>query len=153
LPQEVIVLLRFLACLAFVACGGAARTDQAAAATPKAPATPDAGPVAAPPTTERPFAKDTGDAVKMMGDAVDARKEGMAGCVREYRFRRHLAHAKVEVQIGIDQDGNVLGVTSKGRGEDKELFRCVKDVLKDASFPRSKAGVITITKTYEEIVQ
>jgi hypothetical protein len=134
-----------------VACGGA-RTDtgSSAPASPIASAASDAG--AAAPSAERPVAKDTGDAVRMISEAVDERKEGMAGCVREYRFRKHLAHAKVEVQIGIDQDGRILGVTSKGK-EDKELFRCVQNVLKDATFPRSKAGVITITKSYEEIVQ
>lgn len=143
--------LRAAAFLALFACGGS-RTDTSAPAAAASSAAPAAADAAAPASTERPFAKDTGEAVKMMSEAVDARKEGMATCVREYRFRKHLAHARVEVQIGIDQDGKILGVTSKGK-EDKELFKCVQGVLKDALFPRSRAGVITITKSYEEIVQ
>jgi hypothetical protein len=42
-------------------------------------------------------------------------------------------------------------VTSKG-SEDTELKTCVQDALKDGLFPRSHSGVITVTKTYEELV-
>lgn len=145
--------LRAFTCFLLVACGGARAETAAPSAAPTSEpaAIADAGADASQPE-ERPFAKDTGEAVRMMSEAVDAHADGMARCVREYRFRKHLAHARVEVSIGVDQEGRLLGVTSKGK-EDQELFRCVQDVLKDAKFPRSKAGALTITKSYEEIVQ
>lgn len=49
-------------------------------------------------------------------------------------------------------EGRLLGVTSKGK-EDNELKTCVQRALGDAQFPRSHAGVITVTKTYQELLQ
>jgi hypothetical protein len=71
--------------------------------------------------------------------------------VRSYRARKKVATARVAVSFGIDQEGRLLGVTSKGK-EDTELKSCIQDALKNAPFPRSHAGVITVTKTYEDLV-
>ena len=44
----------------------------------------------------------------LITDAVDKKQSEIAKCVQEYRFRSHLAHAKVSVNMGIDQEGRAL---------------------------------------------
>jgi hypothetical protein len=100
----------------------------------------------------RQFAGSAAEATSMISDAVDKKSKDMQACVREFRARKKIERARVMLSIGIDQEGKVLGVTTKGK-EDAELKACVQTALKDASFPRSHAGVITLTKTYEEILQ
>lgn len=89
----------------------------------------------------------------MITDAVDKKQSEVAKCVQQYRFRTHLAHEKVSVNMGIDQEGRLIGVTLPKNKQDKELSACVQKELKDAKFPRSHAGVITITRTFQEMVQ
>ena len=63
-----------------------------------------------------------------------------------------MPHERVTISMGIDQEGKLLGATlPKGR-TDEILSTCVQAALANAPFPRSHAGVISITKTYEEIV-
>jgi hypothetical protein len=88
----------------------------------------------------------------MISAVVDKKQDEIAGCVREYRARKKIPRERVAVSFGIDQDGRLLGVTSKGK-EDAELKACVQEILKNAAFPRSHAGVITVTKSYEEIIK
>ena len=87
----------------------------------------------------------------MISSAVDQRHTEIGICVRAFRNRKKMAHERVTVSFGIDQEGKLLGVTSKGK-EDAELKGCVQEAVRGAPFPRSHAGVITITKTYEELV-
>lgn len=145
---------------AVVACGGGSK--DANAPKPDTSASPvdtsaakqnepvDAGVDAA---SDRPFAGSAAEATHLITDAVDKRQDEIAKCVQQYRFRTHLAHAKVSVNIGIDQEGRLIGVTLPKNKEDKELTACVQKELKDAKFPRSHAGVITITRTFQEMVQ
>jgi hypothetical protein len=105
------------------------------------------------PASNRPFAGSAAEATALITDAVDKRQQEIAKCVQQYRFRTHLAHEKVSVNIGIDQEGRLIGVTLPKSKEDKELTACVQKELKDAKFPRSHAGVITITRTFQEMVQ
>jgi hypothetical protein len=102
---------------------------------------------------DRPFAGSAAEATQLITDAVDKKQNEIAKCVQQYRFRTHLAHEKVAVNIGIDQEGRLIGVTLPKNKEDKELTACVQKELKDAKFPRSHAGVITITRTFQEMVQ
>lgn len=102
---------------------------------------------------ERPFAGSATEATQLIGMAVDKKSDAVNACIREYRFRKHLAHERVEVQVGIDQEGHLLGVTLPKAGKDSKLTECIKEALKDAAFPRSHSGVISVTKTYEEIVE
>ncbi len=110
------------------------------------------GSAAAPPKEEKPFAGSAAEATSMISAVVDKKQDEIATCIREYRVRKKLAHERVSVSFGIDQEGRLLGVTSKGK-EDAELKGCVQGVLKNAAFPRSHAGVITVTKSYEEIIK
>jgi len=143
--------------LALVACAGGSKdanapkpdqgeADASAGAAAKGDAGVDAGP-------ERPFAKSAAEATQLITDAVDKKQSAIAKCVQQYRFRTHLAHERVSVNIGIDQEGRMIGVTLPKGKEDKELTACVQNELREAPFPRSKAGVITITRSYEEMVQ
>ncbi|HVH48132.1 MAG TPA: hypothetical protein VM925_37620 [Labilithrix sp.] len=101
---------------------------------------------------EQLFAGSTAEATTLIGAAVDKKGAEIGMCVRDFRARKKLLRERVTVSFGIDQEGRLLGVTSKGK-EDLELKGCVQDALKGARFPRSHAGVITVTKTYEEILQ
>jgi hypothetical protein len=100
---------------------------------------------------ERPFAGSTAEATSFISTVVDNKHTEIATCVREFRVRKKMAHDRVAVSFGIDQEGKLLGVTSKGK-EDVELQGCIQNALKSALFPRSHSGVITVTKTYEELV-
>lgn len=103
-------------------------------------------------TNEPPFASSTLEATNMISAAVDTKGRQIGACVREYRVRKNLAHERVSISFGIDQEGKLLGVTSKGK-EDADLRACVERALVGAPFPRSRAGIITITKIYEERLQ
>jgi hypothetical protein len=139
------------------ACGGGSKdastpkTESVAGDASTADAAPaDAGADAGNP---RPFAGSSAEATELITDAVDKKQAAIAKCVQAYRFRTHLAHAKVSVNMGIDQEGRLIGVNLPKGKQDKELTACVQDELRDAPFPRSHAGVITITRTFEEMVQ
>lgn len=133
------------------ACGGG-KPEPAASknAAPKSDAdehaTADAGSV------ERPFAGSPAEATTLISAEVDKKGSGIGACVREFRVRKNLARERVSISFGIDMEGRLLGVTSKGK-EDDELKRCVHRALDGAQFPRSHAGVITVTKTYQELLQ
>lgn len=88
----------------------------------------------------------------MISVEVDKKGAEIGACVRDFRARRSLTHERVSISFGIDMEGRLLGVTSKGN-EDDELKQCVQRALESAKFPRSHAGVITVTKTYQELVQ
>lgn len=151
-PELLIALLVALGALS-LACGGGNASKGPAPSTTAPKDASDAGSAAAdagPP--ERAFAGSTAEATALISAAVDKRTTDIGACVREFRARRKLVHEKVTVSFGIDQDGRVLGVTSKGK-EDAELKACIQEALKTASFPRSHAGVITVTKTYEDLLQ
>ena len=103
-------------------------------------------------TSEPPFAGSAAEATALISAAVDKKGTEIGTCVREFRERKKLARERVSVSFGIDMEGKLLGVTSKGK-EDAELKACVHRALEGARFPRSHAGVITVTKTYEELLQ
>lgn len=101
----------------------------------------------------RPFAGSAGEATELIQNALEKRTDAMNECVKQFRYRKHLAHERVEVAVGIDQEGHVLGVTLPKRKADEELSRCIQDAVRDAPFPRSHAGVITVTRSFEEMVR
>lgn len=103
-------------------------------------------------TNEQPFAASAADATSLISAAVDTKSSEIGLCVREFRARKNLARERVTVSFGIDMEGQLLGVTSKGK-EDAQLKSCVRKALERAQFPRSHAGVITVTKTYGELLQ
>jgi hypothetical protein len=139
-----------LAAAAGAACASSKATPAASSPTVSPDAGADTTDAAA--TNEPPFAETVADATQMIAAAVDAKGHEVGGCVHEFRARKKIARDRVSVTFGIDQEGKLLGVTSRGK-EDAELKACVQRVLEGARFPRSRAGVISVTKTYEERLQ
>lgn len=140
--------------LTAVACGSTPRTPSPTEADGglSASKTSDAGAEAGK-KAEKPFAGSTAEATQLVSAAMDKSRDAIANCVSAYRKRKNLAHARVEVQVGIDQEGNLLGATLAKGGQDEELSTCVTRALVNAPFPRSHSGVISFTKVYEEILQ
>jgi len=130
--------------------GGPAGSTSKAAAADHADggATGDAGAPAA-----KPFAGSPTEATQLIGAAIDKNSADVKKCVVEYRTRKKLPHERVEISVGIDQEGRLLGATLKGNKQDATLSECVQRALSSAPFPRSHAGVIQVTKSYEEIEQ
>lgn len=139
------------------ACGGGGSNAPARVAPPAA--SPDGGASSAaeastaPPAEAKPFAKTGAEATTLIDDAIEKRREAVSACVHDARKRRNDPHAKVEFDIGIDQEGVLIGVKgSKGSKDDPVLNECVRNALRGAPFPRSNAGVITVKKTFVDAV-
>ncbi|MDB4933703.1 MAG: hypothetical protein JWP87_675 [Labilithrix sp.] len=126
-----------------VSDGGAGAGAGAGGATTAA----DAGPPA------KPFAGSAVEATQLIGAAVDRKTADVQKCVAEYRTRKNLPHERVTISMGIDQEGRLLGATLPKGKTDSALSDCIQAALANAPFPRSHSGVISITKSYEEIVQ
>lgn len=127
--------------------GGASATAADASASSDAPAAVDAGPA------PRPFASSPIEATQIIGAAIDARAVPVKKCVAEYRARKKMPHQRVEISVGIDQEGRMIGASLKGKQQDAPFTECIQQALEGAAFPRSRAGVISVTKSYEEIEQ
>lgn len=146
---------RILLAIVLTACGGGSSQPAANPAPADAKAASkaaDAGAADAAPA-ERPFAGSVSDATQLISVAIDKKNDDVAKCVREYRVRKKLEGKRVAVSMGIDQEGRLLGVTLPKGQTDVELSACIQNALKDALFPKSHAGVISVTRTYEEMVQ
>jgi len=149
--------------LAFVAlaCAACAGGPAPSAPDPTKPATSAAGasaPSAGPAQpAERPFAASAAQATELIGDVLDKRSGAMNKCISEYRTRKKLPNERVEISVGIDQNGILIGATLKKTAKqptpDPTLDKCMQDALTGALFPKSQAGIITMTKSYENIVQ
>jgi hypothetical protein len=101
----------------------------------------------------KPFAGSPVEATQLIGTAIDKQAGEMKKCVADYRTRKNLAHERVQISVGIDQEGRLLGATVKGGKPDAPFSECVQRALANAPFPRSHAGIIQVTKSYEEIEQ
>lgn len=109
-----------------------------------------AGPAAAP---VKPMAGSAAEATQLIGAAVEKKSPEIQKCIIAYRARKNLPRERVTISMGIDQEGRLLGATLPKGKTDTVLSECIQAALANAMFPRSHAGVISITKTYEEIVQ
>jgi hypothetical protein len=148
-------LLFFTAALGGItaACGRARAPDGAGSSgVPPNGGSKDAGAVDTA-SVEKPFAGSPSAATQLIGAAIDKQASEVNKCVTEYRARKKLPHERVEISVGIDQDGRLLGAALKGNKQDAPFSECVQRALGGAPFPRSHAGVIQVTKSYEEIAQ
>ncbi len=130
--------------------GGAPSATEIASVPPADAGAPsaDATSVAAP---GKPFANNAAEATSLINDAVDAQANGLGRCVETARARSRKMHGKISVEIGIDQEGKLIGVkTPKGQKEDRGFNDCVRGALTGANFPRSHAGVITLRRSFED---
>ncbi len=107
----------------------------------------------APAPAPKPFAGSAAEATQLIGVAVDKNAAAVEKCISEYRARKNLPHERVTISMGIDQEGRLLGATLPKGKTDAPLSDCVQAALATAAFPRSHSGVISITKSFEELVQ
>ena len=157
--RRIAITLGSFALLSLACSGGggpAADPSTPGAAAGKSASALDAGPSAAradAAPAPKSFAGSPIEATQLIGDAIDKNASEMKKCVIEYRARKKLPHERVEISVGIDQEGRLLGATLKGGKQDSPFSECVQRALANAPFPRSHAGVIQVTKSYEEIEQ
>jgi hypothetical protein len=147
-PRSVFVA----AAIALSACG-VDKAGGSASPVAAAPKSDDAGAQAAAAPPKHPFAGSAAEAAQLIGDAIDKKSPDVQKCVAEYRTRKKLPHERVTISMGVGQDGRLLGATLPKGQTDAVLSDCVQKALADAPFPSSHSGVISITKSYEEIIQ
>ena len=163
-----------------IGCGGAPKSEAASpgATTPSAgsidaadsgsaatkaatgaPSTPGgstsaAAPAAAPappPPPAHPFANNAAEASSLIDDAINSRANELGQCVDDARTRRKAPHAKLVIEVGMDEEGHLIGVKlPKGEKADSAFTDCVLAALRGAPFPKSHSGVITVRKTFED---
>jgi len=67
------------------------------------------------------------------------------------RARAKDSHLYVVVNIGIDQEGTLIGVSAlKQADTDEVLNRCIMDSLQGVPWPKSHAGVITVKQEFKD---
>jgi hypothetical protein len=117
----------------------------------------DAGVVAADAQVERPFAKTAVEAQTLIQEQIGTHIKPLWKCVEQLRTATGDPHKAVAVDIGIDQEGNLVGVTAanaKQRDLDPTTRDCMFAVLHGLPFPRSHSGVITVRQTFtDELIQ
>jgi hypothetical protein len=121
-----------------------------AAGTPAATAT-----AAAAAPAEKPFAHNAQEAQNLIQATIDEHLKTLWKCVADWRGRVKDAHRALAVDIGIDQEGVLLGVVSpnpKKNPIDDPLKACLDGSLRGLPFPRSHAGVITVRQTFSDTV-
>jgi hypothetical protein len=100
---------------------------------------------------EHPFAGTAQEATSLILASMDKRMRDMWRCVDAKRARTHDAHLKVVVNIGIDQEGTLIGVSAlKSTDSDDTLNDCIRTALKRLPWPKSHAGVITVKQEFAD---
>jgi hypothetical protein len=102
---------------------------------------------------ERPFAKTALEAQSLIQEQVEAHIKPLWKCVEQLRAAKGDLHKAIAVDIGIDQDGNLIGVTmanAKHSELDTTTRDCMLGALHGLPFPRSNAGVITVRETFKD---
>ncbi len=135
--------------LVFTACGSSTQTSRASAPSPP-PGVTDAGLPDA--QVAHPFASTVIEAQSLIQEQIDAHMKTLWTCVNAYRATGGDPHKAVVVDVGIDQEGVLLGVTSPSTksGLDPVLKQCLFDGLHGLPFPRSHAGIITVRQTFKD---
>jgi hypothetical protein len=136
--------------LLVMACGSSTQTSRAPAPSPS-PGVTDAGLTDA--QVAHPFASTVIEAQSLIQEQIDAHMKTLWKCVNAYRATGGDPHKPVVVDVGIDQEGVLLGVTSpstKQIGLDPVLKQCLFDGLHGLPFPSSHAGIITVRQTFTD---
>jgi hypothetical protein len=144
-----------LACV--LSCAGPQSVATTTPAGGGATAPVDAGVATADAKVERPFAKTAVEAQTLIQEQIDAHIKPLWKCVEQLRTAKKDPHKSVAVDIGIDQEGNLIGVTAANakQGElDPTTRDCLFAALHGLPFPRSHSGVITVRQTFaDELIQ
>jgi hypothetical protein len=151
-PRHTLLAALAVHALLLAACAASAPKADAPASTPDAAPPPAASPPPAPPAaSERPFAKTPLEAQTLIQQDIDARRKALWKCVEDLRKKVGDPHLTVTVDIGIDQEGHLIGVAdTKHGGIDPALQTCMTDILRLAPFPRSHTGVITVHQVFQD---
>ena len=127
-------------------------TSGASAAGEASEANEEAETAASPEPPERPFASSSLRAMRAIDDAVEP-PGPVEACVSAARSRRNTPHAEIVVEIGIDQEGSLIGLkTPKNAPKDPEFSSACAGAAR-RPLPRSKSGVITMKKRFTEQAQ
>ena len=98
----------------------------------------------------RPTAKNETEARGMISDAMDSRRETVNACVTKAIARTSGAQSQIAVEVGVDQEGNLIGVKAPAEApSDDALNTCLIEALRGANFPRSNLGVVIATERFE----
>jgi hypothetical protein len=133
------------------AAGGAG----ASAASSASPATGGASSAASAAPAQRPFASSPLEAQTLIQGEIDKHITSLWKCVADYRQKKNDPHRPIVVDIGIDQEGTLLGVVSPNpkKGDlDPALRDCLRESLHGLPFPKSHAGVITVRQTFTDVM-
>jgi hypothetical protein len=153
-----------------MSCAGSKGTTEAPAAATGAP---DAGvPATTRPVEGRTAAADAGtsaeaaapagrafahtplEAQSLIQEQIEARTNELWKCVTAYRQRKGDPHKAVVVDIGIDQEGTLLGVVAPSAAKQGSLEPALRDCLmaslQGLPFPRSHSGVITVRQNFSD---
>ena len=140
-----------------VSCAGAQPGSTSTPGGSLAAVPADAGAASADAKVERPFAKTATEAQTLIQEQIDAHIKPLWKCVEKLRAAKGDPHKAVTVDIGIDQEGNLLGVTTTNAKQgdlDPTTRDCMFAVLHGLRFPRSHAGVITVRQSFtDEVIQ
>lgn len=138
------------------ASGATAASGGGAPATGPASATGGgAAPAASAAPAQKPFASSALEAQTLIQGEIDKHHKELWKCVVDYRQKKNDPHRPIVVDIGIDQEGTLLGVVSPNpkKGDlDPALRDCVMAALHGLPFPRSHAGVITVRQTFTDVM-
>jgi hypothetical protein len=89
----------------------------------------------------------------MIQSVIDTRMKPLLVCVDAYRHSaKGAGHKPVVVDIGIDQEGTLLGVIPPNPKHplDPAMKDCMTAALHGLPFPRSHAGIITVRQSFED---
>jgi hypothetical protein len=134
--------------LLLAACGGP-RTSTAAPSS-SGTATDAGAPAEA--AAPRPFASTALQAQSLIQDQIESQMKPLWKCVDDFRIAKGDPHRAVTIEVGIDQEGNLLGITSADAKHelDPKLKDCMWSALHGLPLPRSHAGVITIRQSFTD---
>jgi hypothetical protein len=116
-------------------------------------ATADGGAEAAAPAP-RAFASTPMEAQSLIQGQIDTQMKALWKCVIAFRTAKGDPHKAVVVDIGIDQEGSLLGLTAPNpkQGDlDPAMRECMRTALHGLPFPRSHAGIITVRQTFTDV--
>jgi hypothetical protein len=105
------------------------------------------------PAAERPFASTPLEAQRLIQEQIDSRISVLWKCVEDHRTVIGDAHKAIVFDVGIDQEGHLLGVAAanpKAGALAPSVKDCILRALRAARFPRSHAGVIAVRQTFQD---
>ena len=142
------VAIGVLTCL-LSACGGPQARTAPAGTAGDGGAAPAASVEVKP--VEHPFAKDAKEATSLIQNDLDTHMRDMWKCVDAKRARAKDPHLHVVVNIGIDQEGSLIGISAvKQADTDQALNDCLMTSLQRVPWPKSHAGIITVKQEFTD---